>query len=121
MSKRTELAVQFINYVRAKQYDEAGALVADDVRMTVPDVGPIDGRDGVKGVLRIASETGRGFERVSWPAPAEQPDGLIRLAGVAPGGVLGAITKVLRMQKKVTLTLGFADDDKIKTLDVVMA
>jgi len=41
--------------------------------------------------------------------------------GTAAGAVLGAILKVLRVQKKVTLTLGFADDDKIKTLDVVMA
>jgi hypothetical protein len=121
VSKRTELAAQFIGHVRAKRYDEAGAMLADNVAMTVPDVGPIEGRDGVKMALRIASESGRGLERVSWPPPEKQPDGTVRLAGVAPGGVLGAILKVVRLQKNVTLTLGFADDDRISALDIVMA
>ena len=121
MSKRTEVATQFITLVHDKQYDQAAALLAENAVMTVPQVGPIEGSSAVAGALRMASEGGKGFDRVSWPAPVEKEDGTVLLAGKAPGGLLGVVAKLLKKQVAVSVSCAFADDDKIKTVDVVMA
>ena len=119
MSKRTYFAVQFTALVHAKQFDEATALLTENVVMTVPQVGQIEGRNGVAGALRIASESGRGLERVNWSAPQENEDGTVLLSGKAPSGLLGVVAKLLKKQVAVTITCGFADDDRINKLDVV--
>ena len=121
MSKRTEVATQFITLVHDKQYDQAAALLAENVVMTVTQVGTIEGSSAVTGALRMASESGKGFDRVTWPAPLEREDGTVLLAGKAPGGLLGVVAKLLKKQVAVTIACGFADDDKISTIDVVMA
>jgi hypothetical protein len=121
VSKRTEVATQFITLVHDKQYDQAAALLAESVVMTVPQVGPIQGSGAVAGALRMASESGKGFDRVTWPSPLEREDGTVLLAGKAPGGLLGVVAKLLRKQVAVSVSCAFADDDKIKTVDVVMA
>ena len=121
MSKRTELAAQFITLVHDKQFDQAAALLAENVVMTVPQVGPIQGSGAVAGALRMASESGKGFDRVTWPAPLEREDGTVLLAGKAPGGLLGVVAKLLKKQVAISVSCTFADDDKINKLDVVTA
>ena len=119
MSKRTEVATQFITLVHDKQFDQAAALLAENAVMTVPGVGTIEGSSAVAGALRMASESGKGFDRVSWPAPVEKEDGTVLLAGKAPGGLLGVVAKLLKKQVAVSVSCAFADDDKINRLDVV--
>ena len=121
MSKKTETAAQFISHVRGKQFGEAAGMLAEDVVMTVTQVGQIEGRGAVEGALRIASDSGRGLERVGWSAPQEKEDGTVLLTGKAPGGLLGVVAKLLRKQVAVSVSCAFAGDDKIKTVDVVMA
>jgi len=121
VSKRTEVAEQFINLVRAKQFGETASLLAENVVLTVPGIGPIEGKGGVEAALRMASESGRGLERVGWPAPREEADGTVVLAGKAPPGLLGIVAKLLKKQVAVTITCAFADDDKIAKLDIVTA
>jgi hypothetical protein len=119
VSKRTEMAAQFLSHLQAKQFDQAAAILAEDVVMTVPQVGPIQGRGGVETALRMASESGRGLERVGWSAPREEGETVL-VAGKAPGGLLGMIAKLLRKQVALTMSCAFADDDKINKLDVVL-
>jgi len=119
VSKKTETAAQFISHVRGKQFGEAAGMLAEDVVMTVTQVGQIEGRGAVEGALRIASESGRGLERVGWSAPQEKEDGTVLLAGKAPSGLLGVVAKLLKKQVAVTISCAFADDDKINKLDVV--
>ena len=119
MNKRTEVATQFITLVHDKQYDQAAALLAENAVMTVPGVGTIEGSSAVAGALRMASEGGKGFDRVTWPAPLEREDGTVTLAGTAPGGLLGVVAKLLKKQVAVSVSCAFADDDKISKLDVV--
>jgi len=119
VSKRTELAAQFITLMHDKQFDQAAALLAENVVMTVPQVGTIEGSSAVTGSLRMASEGGKGFDRVTWPAPLEREDGTVLLAGKAPGGLLGVVAKLLKKQVAVSVSCAFADDDKISKLDVV--
>jgi len=119
VSKKTEIAAQFITLVHEKQFDQAAALLAENAVMTVPEVGTIEGSGAVAGALRMASEGGKGFDRVSWPAPIENEDGTVTLAGKAPGGLLGIVAKLLKKQVSVSVSCAFADDDKISKLDVV--
>jgi hypothetical protein len=119
VSKRTEVAAQFIGQVRAKQFGEAAAMLAENVVLTVPGIGPIEGRGGVEAALRMASESGRGLERVGWSAPREE-NGTVVLAGKAPPGLLGVVAKLLKKQVAVTISCAFTDDN-IAKLDIVTA
>jgi hypothetical protein len=121
VNKKTETAAQFIAYLRGKQFAEAAGVLAEDVVMAVPQVGEIAGRGGVEAALRMASESGRGLERVGWSAPREGEDGTVLLAGKAPAGLLGLVAGLLRKQVAVTITCGFTDDDQISRLDIATA
>ena len=121
MSKRTELAAQFIGHVCAKQFDQAGALLAESVQMTIPEVGAIPpGRSIVETALRMASDSGRGMEKVGWSKPHEEQDGTVRIPGKAPVGLVGLIAKLLRKQVKLTIALTFAENDEIRKVDLVV-
>jgi hypothetical protein len=119
VSKKTETAAQFITHLHAKQFDQAAAMLVENVVMAVSQVGQIEGRGAVEGALRMASDSGRGLERVGWSAPLEKEDGTVLLAGKAPAGLLGVVAKLLKKQVAVTISCAFADDDKISKLDVV--
>jgi hypothetical protein len=118
VSKKTETAAQFIACVRDKQYADAGQTLAEDVVMALPQVGPITGRSAVETALRMASESRRGLERVGWSAPVEREDGTVLLPGKAPGGMLGAIAKLMKKQVALSMTCSFAEDDKISRIEL---
>jgi hypothetical protein len=87
--------------------------------MSVPQIGPIQGRGGVEMALKMASESGRGLERVGWSTPREQADGTVVAAGKAPAGLLGLVAKLLRKQVAVTIAFGFNEEDSINRLDIL--
>jgi len=120
VSKRTELAAQFIGQVSRKQFEAAVEMLAEDVQMVVPQVGTVPGRHVVEAALRVASESGRGFERVSWSKPLEQEDGTVLIPGKAPTGLLGLIAKLAKKQVKLNINLTFAENDEISKVDVVV-
>lgn len=118
MSAKTEAAARFIDCVRGKRFAEAAGTLAEDVTLTVPQIGDIPGRGGVETALRMASEGGRGLERVGWSAPQERDDGTVLLSGKAPAGALGLVAKLLRKQVAVAITCGFSDDGAINRLTI---
>lgn len=121
MSNKTDAVAQFIANVKVKQFKEAAGLLAEDAVMSVPQIGPIQGRGGVEMALKMASESGRGLERVGWGAPREEQDGTVVAAGKAPPGLLGVVAKLLRKQVAVTIAFGFSDEGSINRLDILTA
>ena len=122
MNKREELAATFLARLHAKEFDQAKAMLGDNVALTVPQVPtPIQGKDGLIMALKMASESGQGMDMVGFSTPAEQPDGAVRVAGKAPGGLLWLVAFVLRKAKKVAVTLRFGEGDLIEALDIQMA
>lgn len=118
MSAKTEAAARFIDHVREKRFAEAAGTLSEDVVLTVPQIGDIPGRGGVETALRMASEQGRGLERVGWSAPQEQDEGTVLLSGKAPTGALGVVARLLRKQVAVAITCGFGDDGAINKLTI---
>ena len=122
MNKREELAAAFLAHMHGKQFDEASAMLGESVTLTVPQVpNPIQGRDAVLMAMRMASDSGQGLDMVGFSAPAEQPDGAIRVAGKAPEGLLWIVAFITRKAKKVTVTLRFGEGDLIEAMDLLLA
>ena len=122
MNKREELAAAFLAHMQGKQFDEAAAMLGESIALTVPQVpNPIHGRDAVIMAMRMAADSGQGLDMVGFSAPAEQPDGAIRVAGKAPEGLLWIVAFVLRKAKKVTVTLRFGEGDLIEAVDLLLA
>jgi hypothetical protein len=120
VTKREELAAKYIGLLQGKQFDEAVKLVAESATLTVPGMPSMSGRDTIAVAMRMAAESGRGLEKVGFPAPKEQADGSVVAAGVAPTGLLKLVAMVLRKVQKVTITLRFASDDMIEAMEIAM-
>jgi hypothetical protein len=122
VSKREELAAEFIGHLQNKRFDQAAPMLNQMAELTVPQVpNPIQGRDAIIIAMKMAAESGQGLNMVGFAAPATEPDGRVRLAGKAPKGLLWIVAFVLRKAKKVTVTLRFGEGDLIEALEVVLA
>lgn len=121
MDSKSELATRFLSLLHGKQFDQAKEMLVENASLTVPQLpNPIQGRDGVVGALKMASDGGQGMDMVGFGKPVEEPDGSMRVAGRAPEGALWLVAFILRKAQKVTVTLRFTPDGLIDAMGVTM-
>jgi len=106
VSERTDLARQYGEYLRDRKFDEALAMLADDVTMTAPMMGTISGKAGIEQALQ-RMPAGGGGGNISWSDPVEEGD---TVKSVAAGSPFGSFKFVV----------GFSADNKINKIDISM-
>jgi hypothetical protein len=121
VTRREELAVQFIGHLQNKRFDEAAAMLSQTADLSVAAVpNPIQGREAIVMAMKMAADSGQGLNMVGFGAPTTDPEGKVVMAGKAPKGPLWIVAAILRKAKKVTVTLRFGEGDIIEAMDIQM-
>lgn len=111
MASRIELVKQYMALQSEQNVDELLALVADDVIMSNPMTGTINGKEALAEQMKNRPMGGGGnspMGNITWSDPEEDGDD-VKVLGT--GGSFGTL-KIL---------LGFNDDDKINKIEAGLA
>ncbi len=111
MASRIELVKQYMAFQTEQKLDELLELLADDVTMSNPMTGTINGKDALAEQMKNRPMGGGGngpMGNVTWSDPEEDGDD-VKVLGT--GGSFGTL-KIL---------LGFSDDDKINKIEAGLA
>ena len=106
MSERTELARQYAEYVGERKFQEALAMLADDVTLTAPMMGTISGKAAIEQALQRMPAGGGGVT-LTWSELVEEGNSV---KSVATGSPFGPFKSVL----------SFASDNKINKIEISM-
>lgn len=106
MSERTDLATKYGELVGERKFDEALAMLSDDVSLTAPMMGTINGKAGVAEALK-RMPSGGGGPALTWSEPVEEGN---TVSSVASGSPFGAFK----------FAMSFASDNKINKIVISM-
>ncbi len=111
VATRIELTKQYMDYQRDQKIDELLEMMADDVTMSNPMTGTINGKDALAEQIKN-SPMGRGgnspMGNITWSDPEADGDDVKVLGTGSPMGTL----KIL---------LSFSDDDQINRIGMGLA
>ncbi len=111
MASRIELVKQYMAFQNEQKLDELLEMLADDVTMSNPMTGTINGKDALAEQMKNRPMGGGGnspMGNVTWSDPEEEGDD-VKVLGT--GGSFGTL-KIL---------LGFNDDDEINKIEAGLA
>jgi len=112
VASRTELAKRYMALQQAQKFDDLIAMMSDDVMMTNPMTGTINGKDALSEAIRARPMGGGGSNSpmgdIQWSEPEEEGQDVKILGTGSPFGTL-------------KITLAFNDDNKISRIDAGLA
>ncbi len=111
MATRIELTKQYMDYLRDQKIDELLEMMADDVTMSNPMTGTINGKDALAEQIKNIPIGGGGnspMGDITWKDPETEGDDVKVLGTGSPMGTL-------------KIQLGFNDDDLVNKIGMGLA